>query len=249
MRRMPDTTLPAPPQIHFRHRCARCGSRVCDAHRRQRRPDGSCMRAGQGLSSSPAPLRSSFAPRQVDRRGQAGMLRGRHTLLATAALLGCSPAPTGDIRWLTQPTRDQHALFFPVASGPHAVECNSCHGVSETFRDFDCLTCHAGGRHHPPPFQSGRLRLYERVLLRVPPRRAGEGRGGGRPRAAIPDRPRRRGPPCGHHPVHELSRQHGRSEASRLHRLPYVQLDAAPPCGGGRSATGAFPIASSATTR
>jgi len=77
------------------------------------------------------------------------MLRGRHTLLATAALLGCSPAPTGDIRWLTQPTRDQHALFFPVASGPHAVECNSCHGVSETFRDFDCLTCHAGAATIP----------------------------------------------------------------------------------------------------
>jgi len=70
-------------------------------------------------------------------------------LLATAALLGCSPAPTGDIRWLTQPTRDQHALFFPVASGPHAVECNSCHGVSETFRDFDCLTCHAGAATIP----------------------------------------------------------------------------------------------------
>jgi len=71
------------------------------------------------------------------------MLRWRHILLASATLLGCSPAPTGDGRWLTQPTRDQHAaLFFPVASGPHAVECNSCHGVSETFRDFDCLTCH-----------------------------------------------------------------------------------------------------------
>jgi hypothetical protein len=97
-------------------------------------------------------LRGFFAPRQMDERGQAGMLRLRHILLASAALLGCSPGPSGNGRWLTQPTPDQHAaLFFPIASGPHAVECNSCHGASDSFQDFDCLTCHkapaTGPRH------------------------------------------------------------------------------------------------------
>ncbi len=71
------------------------------------------------------------------------MRRFVQLLLAMAALLGCSPAPNGGARWLTQPTRDEHtSLFFPIAAGPHAVDCNSCHGTSDTFGGFDCLSCH-----------------------------------------------------------------------------------------------------------
>jgi hypothetical protein len=75
--------------------------------------------------------------------------------LAIALLAGCSPAPAGDARWLTQPTADQHtSLFFPISTGKaHAIgapavhvsgtiDCNSCHGNADSFRDFDCLTCH-----------------------------------------------------------------------------------------------------------
>ena len=76
-------------------------------------------------------------------------------LPAMAALLGCAPAPNGNASWLTQPTRDQHtSLFFPISTGRiHAIgapavhvagtiECNSCHGTSDSFQAFDCLTCH-----------------------------------------------------------------------------------------------------------
>ncbi len=71
------------------------------------------------------------------------MHRPVQVLLAITVLVGCSPAPTGNARWLTQPTRDEHtSRFFPVATGPHAVDCDSCHGTSDTFLGFDCLTCH-----------------------------------------------------------------------------------------------------------
>ena len=81
------------------------------------------------------------------------MLRPIQALLAIALLAGCSPPTEG--RWLTQPTNDQHtSLFFPISTGRiHAmgapavhvagvIDCNSCHGTSNTFRGFDCLTCH-----------------------------------------------------------------------------------------------------------
>ena len=39
------------------------------------------------------------------------------------------------------PTAQSHG-WFQVASGPHAVSCNACHGKSDTFQGFDCLSCH-----------------------------------------------------------------------------------------------------------
>src|SRR5882724_7511222 len=73
------------------------------------------------------------------------MLRVRHFVVAMAAIFGCSKGPNGGgPPRVTQPTIEEHtARFFPIASGPHAVECNACHGTSSTFREFDCLTCHA----------------------------------------------------------------------------------------------------------
>ncbi|MBS2021767.1 MAG: hypothetical protein JST92_05115 [Deltaproteobacteria bacterium] len=44
--------------------------------------------------------------------------------------------------WLTAPTPASHDRFFPVANGPHAVDCNSCHGPSDSFRGFTCTGCH-----------------------------------------------------------------------------------------------------------
>ncbi len=62
-------------------------------------------------------------------------------IAAAAALAGCSPAP--DVSWLTQPTRDQHSsAYFPIVTGPHAADCNTCHGTSNSFRNFDCVGCH-----------------------------------------------------------------------------------------------------------
>src|SRR5256885_2117871 len=31
---------------------------------------------------------------------------------------------------------------FPIAAGPHAVECNTCHGDGASFREFNCTACH-----------------------------------------------------------------------------------------------------------
>jgi len=82
------------------------------------------------------------------------MPRLLQALLGIAVLVGCSPS-AGEGRWLTQPTNDQHtSLFFPISTGRiHAIgapavhvagiiDCNSCHGTSDSFRGFDCLTCH-----------------------------------------------------------------------------------------------------------
>ena len=66
-----------------------------------------------------------------------------HVRIAILALLiGCARGPQ-DPAWLTVGSRADHDRFFPVATGPHAVDCNSCHGTGESFRAFDCTTCHA----------------------------------------------------------------------------------------------------------
>ena len=83
------------------------------------------------------------------------MLRPVQALLGIAVLSGCSQSDSGAGRWLTQPTSEQHtSLFFPISTGSiHAmgspavhvagsIDCNSCHGASDSFRGFDCLTCH-----------------------------------------------------------------------------------------------------------
>src|SRR5437870_1091580 len=71
------------------------------------------------------------------------MLRAWQVLAAISVLLGCSQGPGGNAPWLSQTTRDEHtSRFFPISTGPHAVECNVCHGVSTSFRTFDCVTCH-----------------------------------------------------------------------------------------------------------
>ena len=41
----------------------------------------------------------------------------------------------------TAPTPATHDRF-PIASGPHAVECNTCHGDGASFREFNCTACH-----------------------------------------------------------------------------------------------------------
>ena len=54
--------------------------------------------------------------------------------------------------WLTSLTRAQHDRFFPVAAGVHLVDCNQCHGTSDSFTGFDCTTCHtqpATAPRHP----------------------------------------------------------------------------------------------------
>ena len=64
------------------------------------------------------------------------------TFLAAALQVGCAPPPPGaPASWLTAPTPAQH-VAFPIEKGWHAVDCNSCHGGTDTFKAFDCLGCH-----------------------------------------------------------------------------------------------------------
>jgi hypothetical protein len=58
-------------------------------------------------------------------------------------LLACDGALGGRGRWLTAPTPETHDAYFPIQSGPHAVDCGTCHGTFDTFVEFDCLHgCH-----------------------------------------------------------------------------------------------------------
>jgi len=66
--------------------------------------------------------------------------------LALAALAACgdlgSSAPS-----VTMPSRTSHGeRFFPITSNTeHAdASCDDCHGTFDTFRKFDCVSCHAG---------------------------------------------------------------------------------------------------------
>ena len=75
------------------------------------------------------------------------MRRRPFLVLAVAALAaGCgelgSSAPS-----VTMPSRASHGeRFFPITtSTAHGdASCDDCHGTFDTFRKFDCITCHAG---------------------------------------------------------------------------------------------------------
>jgi hypothetical protein len=57
------------------------------------------------------------------------------------ALAACAEPGAGSSAWNTAPTPDTH-LFFPIASGPHAVSCETCHGTFDSFKQFTCFGCH-----------------------------------------------------------------------------------------------------------
>ncbi|OLD66576.1 MAG: hypothetical protein AUI33_10860, partial [Ignavibacteria bacterium 13_1_40CM_2_61_4] len=63
-------------------------------------------------------------------------------LLATACQKGSSEAQGSANTAPTPATHDR----FPIASGPHAVECNTCHGDGASFREFNCTACHDHNR-------------------------------------------------------------------------------------------------------
>jgi hypothetical protein len=62
--------------------------------------------------------------------------------LAACDVVGGSKAPS-----VTMPSLAEHgARYFPItAPGSHDQQsCDDCHGAFDTFRKFDCVTCHAG---------------------------------------------------------------------------------------------------------
>jgi hypothetical protein len=64
------------------------------------------------------------------------------TAVVCAILGGCAQQPQGG---RSQPITLATHTFFPIASGPHAVDCNTCHGSYTTFTKFDCVSCHGHG--------------------------------------------------------------------------------------------------------
>src|SRR5882762_8219445 len=66
------------------------------------------------------------------------------TLAAACGQAGSSARPTTILDATT------HDSFFPIAAGSKhalgsdspAITCNSCHGGSTSFTQFDCLSCH-----------------------------------------------------------------------------------------------------------
>jgi hypothetical protein len=69
-----------------------------------------------------------------------------------AAAIACSGSGT-TAQWLTMPTAAQHDKFFPIARGPHATDCNACHGTSDTFKGYECIGCHT--QLQTTPFHTG----------------------------------------------------------------------------------------------
>src|SRR5256885_686428 len=88
------------------------------------------------------------------------------TFLAAALQVGCAPPPPGaPASWLTAPTPAQH-VAFPIEKGWHAVDCNSCHRGTGTFKSFDCLGCHTEPATPPRPYGPKRgSRHYRQVTL------------------------------------------------------------------------------------
>ena len=65
------------------------------------------------------------------------------TIGLCVATLACERGTGGpEAPWLSVPSRASHDAFFPIAAGPHAADCSSCHGGGDSFKQFDCLTCH-----------------------------------------------------------------------------------------------------------
>ncbi len=71
-------------------------------------------------------------------------------LLALAVACGQSAGGSGSAQTNTMPNATMHEQFFPISSGSnHAlgsdsppITCDSCHGASQSFMQFDCLSCH-----------------------------------------------------------------------------------------------------------
>jgi hypothetical protein len=78
-------------------------------------------------------------------RGKLALAAARRAGACLFALLGAAcqtGPPEAQAPAITAPTAATHDRF-PIASGPHAVECNTCHGAGASFREFNCTACHA----------------------------------------------------------------------------------------------------------
>src|SRR4051794_31710896 len=85
------------------------------------------------------------------------MRLNRAALAPALLILAASCAPEGEsaARRNTMLDGQTHDSFFPIAAGSKhalgsdspAITCNSCHGGADTFKEFDCLSCHEHADH------------------------------------------------------------------------------------------------------
>jgi len=54
----------------------------------------------------------------------------------SAACLSCHPR--AEVM-----TRAQHQIYFPIATGRHALACGDCHTTSGDYARFECFSCHS----------------------------------------------------------------------------------------------------------
>src|SRR5690242_10521921 len=75
----------------------------------------------------------------VEKRSMTAAGWGSRLVVAALALSACKPAGKQPPA-VTMTTPATHA--FGIASGPHAVNCDSCHGAFASFKEFTCTGCH-----------------------------------------------------------------------------------------------------------
>jgi hypothetical protein len=63
-------------------------------------------------------------------------------LLAAALLLGACGKSSLSGPGLAGMTPDNHAAYFPIANGEHALDCATCHTNAATFAEYSCTGCH-----------------------------------------------------------------------------------------------------------
>lgn len=68
----------------------------------------------------------------------------RRLTLAALWVLTAACGRGKDAPWLTALDPAGHDAKFPIEVGPHAVDCNICHGDTDSFRNFTCINdaCH-----------------------------------------------------------------------------------------------------------
>jgi len=73
-----------------------------------------------------------------------------HPFAVLTLAAACGPSGNSSPPGTTMLDPTTHDSFFPIAagskhalgSGSPAITCNSCHGGSDSFQQFDCLSCH-----------------------------------------------------------------------------------------------------------
>jgi len=93
----------------------------------------------------------------------------------------CGQGGSGSTPWNTTPDPTTHDPFFPIAAGTNhalgsdspAISCNSCHGNTSSFMQFDCLSCHQHQNQAALNTMASALRTLKNAPLQLADQLAG----------------------------------------------------------------------------